>query len=258
MTVETEEQLRGLQKIGRIVADCLKHMLRHVEDGISTKDLDDIGRVFLEKHGARSAPELTYDFPGATCISLGGEAAHGIPSESRKIVPDTLINIDVSAELDGYFGDTGASYYYKGTDKRLKDLCKATRGALNAAIRDVRADAPLNIIGKAVEKEARKSGFTVIRNLCSHGVGFGLHEEPKEIPCYYNPFDRRRIHEGMCFTIEPFLSTKTRDVTDAADGWTLLNDRGHFSAQYEHSMVATKKGAVVLTLPSDGQPFQVP
>jgi methionyl aminopeptidase len=256
MTVDTEDQLRKLKRIGTIVADCLKHMLGSVEDGISTKDLDDIGRAFLEKHGARSAPELTYQFPGATCISLGGEAAHGIPSASRKVVPDTLINIDVSAELDGFFGDTGASYYYKGTDKQLKSLCKATRGALNAAIRDVRADAPLNAIGKAVEKEARKAGFTIIRNLCSHGVGSALHEDPKEIPCYFNPFDRRRIHDGMVFTIEPFLSTKTRDVRDGDDGWTLLNERGHFSAQYEHSMVATKSGAIVLTLPSDGLPFQ--
>lgn len=257
MTVETEEQLRNLKRIGTIVADCLKHMLRSIEDGITTKELDDIGRAFLASHGARSAPELTYDFPGATCISLGEEAAHGIPSATRKITPDTLVNIDVSAELGGYFGDTGASYYYKGTNPKLKTLCKATRGALNAAIRDVRTDAPLNCIGKAVEKEARKSGFSVIENLCSHGVGAGLHEEPKEIPCYFDPFDRRRIRDGMVFTIEPFLSTKTRNVTDGPDGWALMNDRGHYSAQFEHSMVATKKGAIILTMPSKGLPFHL-
>jgi methionyl aminopeptidase len=255
MTLETEAQLIALKKIGAIVADCLKHMLGSIEDGITTKDLDSIGRKFLEERGARSAPELTYGFPGATCISLGREAAHGIPGD-RKIMPDTLVNIDVSAELGGFFGDTGASIYYKGTDKRLKALCKATRGALNSAIREVKSDVPLNRIGKAVEKEARKEGFSVIRNLCSHGVGSALHEDPGEIPCYFDTSDRRNIHDGMVFTIEPFLSTQTINVTDGEDGWALLNDRGHFSAQYEHSMVATKKGAIVLTMPTSGLPFQ--
>lgn len=254
MTLETEEQLRKLKNIGTIVADCLKHMLFSIEEGITTKELDKIGRTFLEKHGARSAPELTYGFPGATCISVGEEAAHGIPSD-RKIVSDTLINIDVSAELDGFFGDTGASFYFKGTDKKIKSLCKSTRAALNAAIRDVRSDVPLNYIGKAVEKEARKAGFVVIENLCSHGVGGALHEDPGEIPCYFDPDDRRKIKDGMVFTIEPFLSTKTRETSEADDGWTLMNDRGHFSAQYEHSMVATKRGAVILTMPSKGAPF---
>lgn len=254
MTLDNEGQLLGLKKIGTIVADCLKHMLSSIEDGMTTRELDQIGRTFLDRHGAKSAPELTYGFPGATCISIGQVAAHGIPDETR-IVPDTLINVDVSAELGGFFGDTGASHYYKGQNKRLKELCKATRGALNAAIRDVKSFAPLNGIGKAVEKEAKKGGFSVIRNLCSHGVGSSLHEDPEEIPCYFDPRDRRLIRDGMVFTIEPFLSTRTREVTDGADGWALLNDIGHFSAQYEHSMVATKKGAIILTLPTNGVPF---
>jgi methionyl aminopeptidase len=256
LTIENEDQLLFLQKIGRIVADCLCYMLASIEDGMTTKELDDVGRKYLEDYGARSAPELTYKFPGATCISLEGEAAHGVPSASKVIRPETLINIDVSAELDGYFADTGASYLYKGSNERLKKLCKSTKRALNSAIREVRSGVPLNVIGKAVEKEARKSGFAIIRNLCSHGVGAALHEQPDGIKGYFDRNDKRVIREGSVFTIEPFLSTKTTEVYEADDGWTLVNWPGHFSAQYEHSMVATKKGAIILTLPTSGQPFQ--
>jgi len=256
MTIDRDEQLQALQRIGRIVADCLEHMLRSIEDGMTTKELDDIGRAFLDSHGARSAPEVTYQFPGATCISLGEEAAHGVPSAERVIAPGCLINVDVSAELDGYFADTGASYLYKCDDARLNRLCKATKKALYAAIKEVKAGAPLNRIGKAIEREARHSNFTVIRNLCSHGVGAALHEEPGAIPGYFDRFDRRTIHDGLVFTIEPFLSTGTREVAELDDGWTLVNRPGHFSAQYEHTMVATPRGALVVTMPSSGLPFK--
>ncbi len=254
MTVETQEQLEKLKKIGVIVADCLKHMLSSIEDGITTKELDDIGKSFLDKHGAQSAPYHCYQFPGTTCISINNEAAHGIPSH-RKIKAGDLVNIDVSAERDGYFGDTGASILFRSQDKTMKQLCQATKKALQESIKYIKAPTPLNTIGKSIEKIANKEGFTIVRNLCSHGIGRSLHEDPEEILGFYNRNDRRTIHEGMAFTIEPFLSNGSKFVKELEDGWTLAHPKGFYSAQYEHSLVATKNGPIILTLPSKGAPF---
>ena len=131
----------------------------------------------------------------------------------------------------------------------LKHLCRSTKKALNRAIDHVRAGENLNIIGKCIEKEARKSGHTVIRNLCSHGVGRKLHEAPDHILGFYSPKEKRRLEENMVITIEPFLSTGTENVDDGKDGWTLLNKKGCFSAQFEHSMVITRSKPVILTVP---------
>jgi methionyl aminopeptidase len=255
MTIETEKQLQGLKKAGSLVADCLKHMLASIEEGMTTKELDDIGRNFLESRGARSAPELTYQFPGATCICLEHEAAHGLPSVKKKISRGMLVNIDVSAELNGYFADTGASYLYGSDNRQLQELCRSTQKALKAAVQAVRSGAPLNVIGKSIEKEAKKTPFTIIRNLCSHGVGGALHEEPDSITGYYNRRDRRMITKGLVFTIEPFLSTGSFYAHEGHDGWTLYNEPGFYSAQYEHTLVATPKGAIIITMPTDGKPF---
>lgn len=255
MTVETWEDLEGLKKVGQLVANCLQKMLASIEDGMSTYELDQIGRSYLESFGARSAPELTYQFPGATCISLNHEAAHGIPSKNKIIRKGMLINIDVSAELNAYFADTGASYLFHSNDKKLSHLCKATRRALRNAIHEVKAGVPFNVIGKAIEKEAKKSSFKILRNLCSHGVGRALHEYPEEITSYYNPADRRMIKKGQVFTIEPFLSTGSEYAYEDSDRWTLINEGNFYSAQYEHTVVAGPRGATIITQPSQGVAF---
>ncbi|MCM2282042.1 MAG: type I methionyl aminopeptidase [Bdellovibrionaceae bacterium] len=249
MSIRTEDELAALKRIGRIVADCLRFMGSKLEPGMTTRELDDLGRDFLLDHGARSAPELVYEFPGATCISVNHEVAHGIPGE-RRIQAGDLVNIDVSAELDGFFGDTGGSFIVPPETKIKRRLCDATRRALDAAIRQATAGAPVNRIGKTIESEARAGGYTVIRNLGSHGVGRALHEEPKFIAGFYDPKDKRILKDGMVITIEPFLSTGASYVEDTGDGWTLATSSRYFSAQYEHSMVITKGQPIILTLPS--------
>lgn len=247
MSIESENDLIALRKIGRIVANCLQHMGAKLEPGITTREVDEIGRKFLEHHGARSAPELTYNFPGATCISVNEEAAHGIPG-SRILKASDLVNIDVSAELDGYFADTGGSFIIPpGSDLKRK-LCLATKNALEAAMKVARAGNKLNEIGKEIEKEAIRNRFTVIENIGSHGVGRALHEEPGFIPGYYDPKDRRVLKEGQVITIEPFLSTGARQVAETGDGWTLATSKKFFTAQYEHTMVITKGAPLIMTL----------
>lgn len=215
---------------------------------MTTKELDDLGRKKLDSFGARSAPELTYGFPGATCISVNNAIAHGIPCDDIVIAAGDMVNIDVSAEKDGFFADTGASYIVPPVGDAQRDVCRATKRALARAIDSVKAGKPLNGIGKAIESVARRSGHSIIENLQSHGVGASLHEEPKYIPSYYDPSDRRRIHEGQVFTIEPFLSTGATMAEDGDDDWTLVTPPGFFTAQYEHSLVATRRGAIILTL----------
>ncbi len=249
MSIETEAELAGLRRIGRIVANCLQLMGKALEPGVTTRELDEIGRNFLELHGARSAPRLTYNFPGTTCISVNEEAAHGLPGE-RKLQAADLVNIDVSAELDGFFADTGGSFVIPPhSDLKLK-LCAATKRALESAMNEARAGKFLSGIGRAIEREAKRSGFTVIENLGSHGVGRALHEEPGFIPGYFDPNDKRILKLNQVITIEPFLSTGARQVFEVGDGWTLATAARHLTAQYEHTMVITNGRPLIMTLPA--------
>jgi methionyl aminopeptidase len=192
---------------------------------------------------------ITYDFPGATCISVNEEIAHGIPG-ARSLREGDLVNIDVSAEKDGVFADTGASYVLGQGERRLHSLCRDGKKAMWAGIGAVKAGAAFADIGEAIGKVAKKGGYTLIRNLASHGVGDSLHDEPGEIPTWPDRSERRRMSDGLVFTIEPFLSMGGRmaDQKSADDEWTLVSRPPAPCVQYEHTVVATPRGAVVVTL----------
>lgn len=246
MTIETEDDVVALTRIGRIVSSVLHAMLAAAEPGMTTRELDALGERLLDRQGARPAPRLTYGFPGATCISINEEAAHGIPGD-RIIRPGDVLNVDVSAELGGYFADTGGTVIVPPTNPLKTRLCHATRTALEQAMKQARAGQPIHAIGAAIERTAKAYGLRIIENLGSHGVGRALHEEPEHIPGYFEATDRRVLSEGLVITIEPFLSTKSRVVTETADGWTLVGARGNLSAQYEHTMIITKGEPIVVT-----------
>lgn len=246
MTIENENDLEALKAIGQIVARTLKAMGAALEPGMTTRELDAIGAAMLEREGARPAPALTYGFPGATCISVFPDIAHGVPGE-RRLKAGDLVNIDVSAEKGGYFADTGASFVMAPKAARLERLARDGKRAMWAGVQSVRAGARLADIGDAVQKFADRNGYTLIRNLASHGVGRGLHEEPKEIPTWREAGERRRIEEGLVFTIEPFLSMGSHWAIEGDDEWTLRAEGGRPTVQFEHTLVATRLGAVVLT-----------
>jgi methionyl aminopeptidase len=247
LTITSQEELEALRRIGKIVATVLRDMGRALEPGMTTRELDDIGRVGLAAHGARSAPELTYGFPGATCISVNREIAHGIPGDKR-IAAGDLVNIDVSAELNGFFGDTGASFAVPPATSRVTKLCRDGKRAMWEGIGAVMPGARLAEIGERIEKFADKGGYTLIRNLASHGVGRALHEDPETIPTWADRSERRRLHEGQVFTIEPFLSCGASEAQDTDDGWTLIADCPAPTVQYEHSLVVTRNGPLILTV----------
>lgn len=247
MTIESQSDIIALQRIGRIVSIVLHRMLDAIEPGMTTAELDAIGARLLAEFGARSAPQLVYDFPGATCISVNEQAAHGVPG-GRIIKAGDMVNVDVSAELDGYFADTGGTKVVPPSSPIKTRLCHATRTALSEAIKVARAGQPLNRIGRAIEQIANTHRLRIIENLCGHGVGRAIHEEPEHIAGFYNPRDQRVLKEGMVIAIEPFLSTKSRTVTEADDGWTLVGMPGNLSAQFEHTMIITRGEPIVVTV----------
>jgi methionyl aminopeptidase len=246
MTIESEADVIGLKRVGAVVSYVLKTMLDRIEPGMTTGELDAIGHALLTQRGAQSAPQVMYQFPGATCISMNEEAAHGIPG-TRRIQAGDLVNVDVSAELDGYFADTGGTHIVPPSTSIKTRLCHATRMALDAALLEARAGNRINQIGKAIERVAKSHGFKTIRNLAGHGVGRSLHEDPTDIVSFYNARDHRVLREGMVIAIEPFLSTKSTLVEELDDGWTLVGTGGNLSAQYEHTLIVTRGAPIVLT-----------
>ncbi|MFC3569156.1 type I methionyl aminopeptidase [Paracoccus simplex] len=248
MTITKQDELDGLKAVGRIVANTMQAMARAMEPGMTTRELDEIGRAMLEAEGAVSAPRSTYGFPGTTCISVNEEVAHGIPGE-RRIGAGDLVNIDVSASKDGYFADTGATFRVAPTPPALDRLCRDGRRAMQIGIAQVGSGKPLAGIGKAIGHFAAGRGYTLIRNLASHGIGRALHEDPGEIATWPTRGDRRRIGKGLVLTVEPFLSMGGMWATDGADGWTLYSEPRAAVVQYEHTVVATDRGAIIVTQP---------
>lgn len=246
MTVADPTDVEALRAIGAIVAEARDAMGAAVTPGISTAELDAIGGATLRKHGARSAPQLAYRFPGVTCISVNDELAHGIPRPERRLKAGDLVNIDVSAELNGYWADSGASFAVAEVDQRASRLLAATKRALSEALLQVRAGAPIRNIARAVERRAARSGFHVVHDLCGHGVGRHIHEAPS-VPNTLRGAGNSKLWEGLVMTIEPFLTTGATRVRQDADGWTLRTPDGSRGAQFEHTLIVTRGQPVVLT-----------
>src|SRR5215216_3913293 len=247
MTADSQKDIESLKSIGRICAETLRKMMNATRAGMTTRELDEIGRAFLEARGARSAPQVMYNFPGATCISVSPVIAHGIP-DGRVLLEGELIHIDVSAELHGYYADTGASMVVSKRERNLDKLLEATKATLTNALHAAKAGNPLNGIGRTVQNEARRRGFNVIYDLTGHGIGRKLHENPKEVLNFYNPADRRILNEGLVLAIEPFLTTGIGRVVEEKDGWALRTMDRAIAAQFEHTILITKNEPIILTI----------
>ena len=247
MSITSKAELSGMQRVSEVVGTTLRKMREHATPGMSTSELDNYGREILMQAGARSAPKVTYGFPGWTCISLNQEVAHGIPSEKKLLKEGDLVNIDVSAELDGYWADNGGSFVLGKDVHRHKPLVDASTRILHHAIMRISGGVKISDIGKFIETEARQAGFKVIRNLVGHGVGRSLHEDTREIPCYHDPFNTARFKKNAVVAIETFISTRARYAYDKGDGWTLTTRDGSFVAQHEHTILVTDHRPVILT-----------
>jgi len=245
VTIATAQDIEYLQKVGRIVALTIEEMRQNLQPGMTTKELDDIGARFLAQHGARSAPRLVYDFPGTTCISVSEEVVHGVPDD-RVIHPGDLVTIDVTAELDGYIADSAITVPIPPVPRAAEQLLQATRSALRKALQVARAGRPLNAIGRAVETEVRRHGFTVIRPLTGHGLGRTIHEEPS-VPNFYHRRLNQPLEDGLVIAIEPIVSAGNGQIVTEDDDWTISTADGSLSAHFEHTIIVTKGRPIIVT-----------
>ncbi|MGE8343816.1 MAG: type I methionyl aminopeptidase [Flavobacterium sp.] len=247
MSITTEAELAGMKKISEAVAFTLKEMRKFARPGMSTKELDDYGGQILNDLGAKSAPYLTYGFPGWTCISVDNEFCHGIPSEKRILQEGDLINIDVSAELDGFWSDNGGSFVIGADVNEHQKLVDASKDILHKAIHNIKGGVRISDIGFLIETEAKRRGYKVIKNLTGHGVGRSLHEAPHEIANYRDRFNQTRFKKNSVVAIETFISTASTYAETLKDGWTRVGNKGGFMAQHEHTIVVTEGKPIILT-----------
>ncbi|MES2650104.1 MAG: type I methionyl aminopeptidase [Bacteroidota bacterium] len=247
MSIASESDLIGMQKASEAVAYTLKEMRKYAQPGITTKQLDNFGAEILSSFGAKSAPHLTYEFPGWTCISVNNEFCHGIPSDHTLLKEGDLINIDVSAELNGFWSDNGGSFILGKDINHHQKLVDASKQILFKAINNIKGGVRISDIGDLIETQAKKNGFKVIKNLTGHGIGRSLHEEPSEIANYKDRYNQTRFKKNTVVAIETFISTTSTFAETMNDGWTMVGNKGGFMAQHEHTIVVTDGKPIILT-----------
>jgi len=247
MSITNEAELTGMKKASEAVAYTLKEMRNYAQPGMTTKELDNYGAKILADFGAKSAPYLTYKFPGWTCISVNNEFCHGIPSDSRILKEGDLVNIDVSAELGGFWSDNGNSFVLGEDINQHQKLIDASKQILHKAIYNIKGGVRISDIGHLIETEAKKRGYKVIKNLTGHGIGKNLHEEPSEIANYRDRLNLARFRKNAVVAIETFISTTSTYARTLNDGWTMVGDKGGYMAQHEHTIVVTDGTPIVLT-----------
>ncbi|HAA11469.1 MAG TPA: type I methionyl aminopeptidase [Cytophagales bacterium] len=248
MSITKEYEWLAMKKVSEAVALTLREMVAHARPGMSTKVLDTYGGEIMRDLGARSAPHLTYRFPGHTCISVNHAFAHGIPSEKVILQEGDLVNIDVSAELDGFWSDNGSSFVLGEDVNGHQPLVDASKAILRKAIDAVKGGVQIADVGHVMETEAKKRGYRVIKDLTGHGIGRSLHEAPEAIANYRDRTNRARFKKNSVVAIETFIATESSYTKTLADGWTLVGSRGGFMAQHEHTLMVTQGAPEVFTI----------
>ena len=248
MSIESHADWEGLRAAARVARLTLDTLAKQVRPGVTTGELDETAAHLFAAHGARSAPAFTYGFPRTILISVNDEIVHGIPG-ARRITTGDIVKLDVTVEKDGYIADAAQSVIVIPASAIAHDLATCARAAFRAALRVARAGVRVNEIGRAVEREVRRRGFSVIKGLSGHGVGRTIHEEPT-VPNYYDPFQTDVLTEGLVLTIEPMVSAGSSRFIQASDGWTLRTRDGSLSAHHEHTLVISRGAPIVLTAPA--------
>jgi methionyl aminopeptidase len=245
MTIESDSDLESMRRVGALVARARDEMRAAARPGMTTEQLDDIGAKFLRRHGARSAPQLTYAFPGFSCISVNDEVVHGVPGQ-RALRSGDVLKIDVTAELDGYVADSAITTVLAPATTRANNLVQCAKAAFKRALAVAASDVRISELGRAVEREVQRWGHFVIRDLCGHGVGRGLHEEPS-VPNFFSPFTPGQLTDGLVIALEPIISETRTALVEDEDGWTIRTTNGCLAAHYEHTIVIRGQTAEVLT-----------
>ena len=245
MSIETQQDLEALKRVGRVVRLALERMRKAVRPGVTTAELDAIGGAVLREHGARSAPKLVYGFPADILVSVNDEAVHGIPG-ARALKAGDLVKLDVTAEKDGYMADAALTVAVEPAPEAGRRLIAAARAGFAKAMEVARAGNRVCDIGRAVEDEVTRRGFKVLRDLNGHGIGRTIHEAPS-IPSYYDPRARQTLTEGLVITVEPLVAERSTSSWEDRDGWTIRTTGGDLVAHHEHTLVITRGKPILLT-----------
>jgi|SRR6266850_1847325 len=245
MSIESEEDLAGMTRAGKVVALTIAEMRAAICAGMTTAELDDVALRCFARYGARSAPRFTYGFPGQTCISVNEEIVHGVPGP-RRLLGGDVVKIDVTAELNGYIADAATTVLLPPVAPAALRLKRSAERALAGALDVARTGRRVSVIGRAVERQANRDGFAVVRELCGHGVGRRIHEDP-QVPNYEDRFSRDRLTDGLVIAIEPMLTASSSRAVQMRDGWTIRTDTGDLAVHEEHTVVIRGGAPLVLT-----------
>jgi methionyl aminopeptidase len=245
MSITDPKELEGLRAAGVIVRKMIDAMKQAVRPGVTTAEVDEVGAEVMRQHGAKSAPQMVYQFPGTNCISLNDEAVHGIPGE-RVVQGGDLVKLDVTIEKDGFMADAAETVAVGEVPEVSRRLMECAERAFEKAMLVARAGFRVSEIGRVVEREVRRSGFSVIRDLGGHGIGRTIHEEPR-VPNYADPGASSILTEGLVITVEPIIAAGSGRAVLAKDGWTVRTADGKPSAHYEQTLVITKGEPILLT-----------
>ena len=240
MSITSEDELEGIKHAGAVVAAALAAMKATVQPGVTPAQLDAIcGEVFAE-YGAVSAPRLEYGAPVHAFVSVNADVVHGLPTD-RPLEPGDVVKLDVTPNVGGFVADAALSVVVPPAPEIGTRLVACAEAALRVA----QAGRPLHALGRAVEREVKRRGFYVLRELAGHGVGRAIHETP-EVLNFYRPGDAK-LTEGLVIAVEPMVATRAGRVTTRADGWTLGVRPGTLTAHFEHTVVVTKGRPLVVT-----------
>jgi methionyl aminopeptidase len=245
--IKTPEIIARMRVAGKLAAQALAEVGRHVEPGVTTDYLDEVGHDFLVSHGAYPSTLGYKKYPKSLCTSLNEVICHGIPDDT--VVGDgDIVNIDITGYLNGVHGDTNATFLAGNVDEESRLLVERTHEAMMRGIKAVAPGRPLNVIGRVIEAYARRFGYGVVRDFTGHGIGTNFHSG-LIVPHYDDPRSTVIMEPGMTFTIEPMLTLGTIDYDIWPDGWTAVTKDRKRTAQFEHTLLVTDDGYEILTLP---------
>lgn len=240
------EEIEKLARVNALVAQVLAELMRVVEPGVSTLDLDQLAERRLREAGALPAFKGYHGYPATICASVNDQVVHGIPN-TRPLKSGDIVSVDMGAKLDGYFGDSAVTVPVGTVSAEAQRLLQVTTASLDRALTAVKPGNRVQDIGAAVQQHVEAHGFSVVREFVGHGIGTALHEEP-QIPNYGTPGRGARLAEGMTLAIEPMVNAGKPAVKVLSDGWTAVTKDGSLSAHFEHTVVVTAEGCRILTL----------
>ncbi len=253
--LRTRDEIDAMRVAGRVAADALIEVGRHVRPGITTDELDRIGHEFMVDAGAYPSTLNYRGFPKSLCTSVNEIVCHGIP-DSRRLADGDIVNVDVTAYIGGVHGDTSCTFLVGEVDPGSTDLVERTRSAMHAGIDVVRPEARIYEIGRAIEASVAPYGYGVVREFIGHGIGDQFHTS-LQIPHYYDPRNDTVLLPGMTFTVEPMINVGSNRLDMWDDGWTVSTRDLQRSAQFEHTILVTEGGHELLTVPEQGPPADV-